>query len=147
MTGLDIYTSQQAIFDYLTEQIPWEVADAEIPDAENVHLVNGMLKPYVVVRFSDTLKASGQASFGGPRRDGYFGLMQTLSVAPTGLKALELASLVNDKMIGYQPTPNDGPIEKDFGGGSYAIKSVNSKPSFFVAIAAFRFLTNLSQDN
>jgi hypothetical protein len=147
MTGLDVYTSQQAIYDYLVGEIaPLEVLDAEIPDSETVHLVNGVLKPYVVIRFSDTLKASGQASFGGPTKDGYYSLVQTLSVAPTGLKALELAGKVNRKMIGYQPTTNDGPIEKDFGGGSYGIKGVNSKPSFFVAIAAFRFLTNLQPE-
>jgi len=147
MTGLDLYTSQKAIHDYLVAEIaPLEVLDTEIPDSDTVHLVNGELKPYVVVRFSDTLKASGQASFGGPRRDGYYSLVQTLSVASTGLKALELASKVNGKMIGYQPTPNDGPIEKDFGGGSFAIKGVNTKPSFFVAIAAFRYLTNLQPE-
>lgn len=141
--GLNVYATQKNLFDYATAQIPWEVVDAEIPDAETVRLVNGVLKPYVVMRFSDMLKAGGQTSFGGPRWDGYYSLVQMICVATTGLKAQELQSLVNEKMIGYTPDANAGPLEKDFGGGSMNIKAKGSVPGFFVSIAAFRFLTNL----
>lgn len=141
--GLNTFATQKNIFDYLVAEIPWNVIDAEIPDADNIHDVNGTITPYVVVRFSDMLKASGQNSFGGGRQDGYYSLVQVLCVADTGLHALELASLVNAKMIGYTPDANSGPLEKDFGGGSYTIKGVNTKPSAFVSISAFRYLTNM----
>lgn len=141
--GLNVFASQKAIFDYATAEIPWPVIDAEIPDSETVRMVNGVVQPYVVMRFSDSLAAGGQGSFGGVRQDGYYSLFQAVCVARTGLKALELASLCNDKFIGHQATTNDGPISKDFGGGSLTIKGVNTNPSFFVSITAFRFLTNL----
>lgn len=144
--GLNVFASQKKFFDYLSSVIPWDVIDAEVPDGENVHLVSGVLRPYVVVRFTDLLKASGQSSFGGTRQDGYYSMIQTLSVAPSGLQALELSSLVNDKVVGHVIDVNCGPLEKDFGGGSLNIKGVNSNPSFFVSIAAFRFLTNMNPE-
>src|SRR6185437_3595227 len=101
----------------------------EVPDAYNLHLVNGQLDPYVVIRFSDSLKASGQTSFGGPRQDGYYGLVLVICVGANDDEALELQSMCNAAMIGYKVDDNSGPIEKDFGGGSYAIKGVNSSPS------------------
>lgn len=144
--GLNVYATQKGIFDYLSAEIPWEVVDAEVPDSETVLMVSGVIKPYVVLRFSDSLAASGQNSFGGPRQDGYYSLFQALCVAPTGLKALELSSLCNIKLLGWQPDVNSGPITKDFGGGSMAIKGVNTTPSFFVAISGYRYLTNMETE-
>jgi hypothetical protein len=141
--GLNIYATQKTIKTYLQGALPWPVLGGEIPDAYNVRMVNGEVDSYAVVRFSDLLKASGQDSFGGPRQDGYYGLVQVISVAATDDEVLELASMVNNVMIGHVPDANSGPITKDFGGGSYDIKGVNSQPSFLVAITAFRFLTNM----
>lgn len=143
MTGLNTYTTQKAIFDYLTANLDFDVVDTEVPDADSVRLVSGVLVPYVVVRFGDALANGQQMSFGGPVHDGYYSPMMALSVAPSGLESLELASKVNQLLIGYTPDANSGPITKDFGGGSMSIKAPNSKPSFFVAITAFRFLTNM----
>jgi len=144
--GLNTYATQKGIFDHLTAEVPWQVVDSEVPDSETVLLTNGVLKPYVVLRFSDSLAASGQNSFGGPVQDGYYSLFQALCVAPTGMKALELQSLCNIKLLGYQADSNSGPVTKDFGGGSMAIKGVNSSPSFFVAISGYRFLTNMATE-
>ena len=144
--GLNVYASQQNIFDYVTAQIPWEVVDGEIPDNETVQMVNGIVKPYVVMRFSDMLAASGQNSFGGPKSDGYYSLFQAICVGPSAKSARELQSLCNLKLIGYQPDANAGPVTKDFGGGAMTIKGVNSTPSFFVSIAGFRFLTNMQAE-
>jgi hypothetical protein len=145
--GLNVFATQQSIFDYITDNIPWEVIGGELPDAENIQLVNGVLKPYVVVRFSDSLKASGQASMGGPRQDGYYSLVQTLSVAAKDSDARELSSNLNMLLLGYTPDVNAGPLEKDFGGGAFSIKAVNSRPTAFVSIAAYRFLTNMQTTN
>jgi len=143
MSGLDTYTTQKATFDYLTANLDFDVVDTEVPDADSVRLVSGVLVPYVVVRFGDALANGQQMSFGGPVHDGYYSPMQVISVARSGLEALELGTKVNKLLIGYTPDANSGPITKDFGGGSMAIKAPNSKPSFFVAITAFRFLTNM----
>lgn len=147
MTGLNLYTTQQTLFDYIDAQIPWKVVDAEVPDADTVLMVEGEIEPYVVVRFSDLLGASGQNSFGGPTYDGYYSLFQCICVGSTGLEALHLQSQVNTSLIGHVPDVNSGPITKDFGGGSLAIKGVNTSPSFFVAISAFRYLTNMQIPN
>lgn len=144
--GLNVYASQQAIFDFATANIPWTVIDGEVPDSDTVLMENGVLQPYVVMRFSDMLSAGGQASFGGVRQDGYYSLFQAICVAPRALQALELGSLCNDIFLGHQPTTNDGPISKDFGGGSLTIKGVNSTPTFFVSIVAYRFLTNMQPE-
>lgn len=143
MSGLDTYTTQQTIFDYLSANLGFDVVDSEVPDAGSVILTNGVLVPYVVVRFGDALANGQQMSFGGPVYDGYYSPMMVLCVAPSGLEALELSSAVNKLLIGWTPDANSGPLTKDFGGGSMAIKAPNSKPSFFVAITAFRFLTNM----
>lgn len=144
--GLNVYASQKAIFDYAQAEIPWDVIDGEVPDSATVQMVNGMVQPYVVMRFSDMLSAGGQGSFGGVRQDGYYSLFQAICVAPRALQALELGSLCNNIFLGYQPTTNDGPISKDFGGGSLTIRGVNSTPTFFVSIVAYRYLTNLQPE-
>lgn len=143
MTGLDTYTTQKAIYQYLVDNIGFDVVDSEWPDAAAPHLTNGVLVPYVVTRFGDALANGQQQSFGGPVWDGYYCPMQVLSVGTTGFESLELATKVNKLLIGWTPDDNSGPLTKDFGGGSMAIKAPNSKPAIFVAITAFRFATNM----
>lgn len=144
--GLNTFATQKNIFEYLKANLDFDVVDTEIPDSTTVQRVNGELIPYVVVRFSDSLANGQQQSFGGPRHDGYYGLAQMICVARTGMESLELASAVNNLLIGYTPDANSGPLTKDFGGGSFNIRGVNTSPSFVVSIVAFRFLTNLKID-
>lgn len=144
--GLNVFATQKHLFEYLVSEVPWTVVAGEVPDSENVRMVNGVIEPYVVVRFSDILRVGGQGSFGGARLDGYYSLIQTVCIANSMFDSLELASLVNDKMLGYTADENSGMLTKDFGGGSFSIKGDNSRPTFFVSIAAFRFLTNLQTE-
>lgn len=145
--GLNVFATQKKLFDDATTYfngIGWDIVDGEVPDSETVKMTSGVVKPYLVMRFSDILAASAQASFGGPTYDGYYSLFQVICVGDTGMHALELASLTNQYFIGKIPDVNSSPVTKDYGGGSLTIRGVNSKPTFMVSIAAFRFLTNMS---
>lgn len=142
--GLNVFATQQTIITYLENNIGFDVVDGEIPDGTTVKMVNGTVIPYIVTRFSDVLATQNGSSFGGPKSDSYFSQFELIFVGPDGASVRELMSKTNTLLIGWTPDFNSGSITKPFGGGAYDIKGVNSSPSFIVAIAAYRFLTNLA---
>lgn len=143
MTGIDLYSTQQAIFNYIVTQIPWEVVDSQVPDAESLAATNGIADPYVSVRFSQMLPTSGGTSFNGPLYDEYYSYVDFLCIAPTAQEARELASFVDRNILGHA-FPNTGALKPQFGGGQFAISLDTQHPLAFVAITAYRYSLNLS---
>lgn len=141
--GLDLFSVQQEIKNYLDSQIPFYVTSGGVPDAHTVRQVNGFVEPYVVLRFSDSMPTSNDASFGGPRLSGMYGYVDAICIAggDDDDDARQLGSIVGSTMLGFTPH-NAGSIGKAYGGGSFYIPGENSKPLFFVGIVSFRFTTN-----
>lgn len=144
MTGLDLNAVQVAITDYVKARFPnIAVETGSVPSAESLPFVDGMLDPFIVLRFTDMLPASGGQSFGGPVYDEYYGYVDALCVGQTDDDARELATLVNMRLIG-KTVPNGGTLKKAFGGGQYAIISeANRQPVAFMLPASFRYAINV----
>ncbi len=143
--GLDLFSVQQSIKQYLIDEIPqWRVTSGGIPTAESLPFVDGVLEPYVILRFSDMMPQSGGASFGGAKWDEYYSYCDALCLGQTDDDARELVSLVNSKLIGA-PFYNASELGKNYGGGQYAIYSeANRQPVAFIATSTFRYQTNIA---
>lgn len=142
MAGIDLFPTQQAIKTALVDEIPWKVVSGGVPTAETLLRVDGVLNPYVVLRFSDLMPAARGGSVGGALYDAYYSYVDALCVGQTDDEARELASLVNAKLLG-RIFPNTDQIRRNFGGGMYAVESGNRLPEAFVAVTSFRFNTNV----
>lgn len=143
MTGLDLFAVQQDIKQYFIDNLPVPVSSGAIPTSESLPFVNGILEPFIVLRFSDSMPSSGDASFGGPVHDGYYSYVDALCLGQTDDDARELASLVGRTMISKR-FPNTGSLRKIYGGGQFAIASeANRQPVAFVAVSSFQYLFNV----
>jgi hypothetical protein len=144
MAGIDIYPTQQAIKAALVAEIPWEVVSGGVPTADTItnRRVEGILNPYVVLRFADIMPGARGKSVAGPLYDEYYSYVDALCVGETDDEARELASLVNAKLLG-RIFPNTTALARNFGGGLYAVESGNRLPEAFVAVTSFRFNTNV----
>lgn len=145
MGGLDLFSVQQDIVEYLQTSIPqFDVNSGAIPTAQSLPLVNGRLQPYVILRFSDMMPTSGGGSFMGAQYDEYYSYCDALCVAETDTDARELANLVNSWMLGKK-FDNASPIKKNYGGGQFAIvNEAGRQPVAFIAITSFRFAVNMT---
>lgn len=141
--GLDLFSVQEEIKQYVTANIPFFVTTGGVPDASSVRQINGLVEPYVILRFSDSMPSSNDRSFGGPRLDGMYGYVDALCVAggEDDTLARRLGSDVGKNLLGFKPY-NAGTLGKGYGGGSFYIAGENSKPLFWVGIVSFRFTTN-----
>lgn len=144
--GLDISGTQESVLDYLQNQAPagYDVIEGDIMDAYTLPEVNGVRQTTLIVQFGDLLASSNDYSFGGPTLDGYYFLMRVYCVASTAAKARKARSVVNQILLGAKPDPNISTIHKDYGGGSYSLGEANSRPIAYVAITAYRAMTNIS---
>lgn len=141
--GLDVSGTQEAVFDYIVSNAPtgYQVIEGDVMDAYTIEEVDGVRQTTLIVQFSDLLSSSGDQTFGGPVQDGYYFLTRVYAVAATAAKCRKARSVANQMLLGVK-LDNISAIHKEFGGGSYALGEANSKPIAFVAISAFRCLTN-----
>lgn len=142
MAGIDIFPAQQAIKAYVTAEVPWQVVSGGVPTADTLLRVEGLLNPYVVLRFSDLMPAARGGSVAGASHDEYYSYVDALCVGETDDDARELTSLVNAKLLG-RSFPNTTQLSRNFGGGLYAVESGNRLPEAYVAVTSFRFNTNV----
>jgi len=143
MAGLDLFTLQELVKDYLVDKINWPVDTGATPEAENLQLIDGVLSPYVVLRFSDGMPAQSERgnSFGGALYDEYYTYVDALCVAAKDVEARALASIVNRTLLG-KVFENASEVKKAFGGGTFAVPDAQRKPVAFVAIVSFRMNYN-----
>jgi len=143
--GIDLFDIQESIKEYIADSFPLiNVDSGAVPTAESLPFVDGILEPYIIVRFSDMMPPSGGQTFGGPVYDEYYSYVDALCVGPTDTDARQLASFVNSFMLG-KDFYNAGTIKKNFGGGQFAIAAeAGRQPIAFIAVASFRFPVNVS---
>ncbi len=53
---MDLYSTQQDVFNYLTAQGDFAVYDTDYPEVVDEPTVNGYLDAYTVLRFNDAVK-------------------------------------------------------------------------------------------
>jgi hypothetical protein len=144
MGGIDLYSVQQEIYQYVKTAIPqFLVETGGIPTAESLPFENGRLEPYIILRFSDMMPQQGGGSFGGARFDEQYSYVDALCLAETDTLARELAALVNAKMMGHS-VANSSELGKTWGGGQFAIPSEsNRSPVAYIVTASYRYTTNV----
>lgn len=139
----NIFQAQQDIFAYLTANLNWDVYTGGVEEAEQLKATDGVLRPHVILRFSAPQPYLGDLAFGGPRYDGVYNNVDAMCVAANDTDARMLANEVNDILLGYQPNSNCSQLRYDFGGGTFAVISENSRPQFTISWVSFRFNTNM----
>lgn len=144
MTGINLFSVQQAIKQYLKDSIPlYSVESGATPTAESLPIVDGILEPLVILRFSDMMPSAGEGSFNGALYSGYYSYVDALCVGQTDDDARELAGIVNSFMLG-KVFPNAGELRKNYGGGQFAIVSeAGRQPVAFVAVTSYRYIINM----
>lgn len=141
MTGIDNYSIQATIKQFAIDNINWYVTSGNVPDAKSLRYNDGVLDPYVIIRFSGMLPTSRGYSFNGALYDEYYSYFDVLCVAATDDEARELASVVDRLMIG-KTFPNTGEMRVQAGGGLFAISLDTQHPLAFIAINAYRYSLN-----
>lgn len=142
MSGINLFKIQQDIKAYMVANVPWYVDSGNVPDARALRSVNGIIDPYVILRFSDMMPTSRGSGFGGAIYDDYYSYVDCLSIGSTDTEARELASLCNRLLIGKKFI-NTGEVVPNFGGGTFAISLNDEHPLAFIAVSAFRFSLNM----
>ena len=142
MSGINLFKVQQEIKAYITANVPWYVDSGNVPDARTLRTNNGVIDPYVILRFSDMMPTSRGANFGGAIYDEYYSYVDCLCIGSTDSEARELASLCNRVIIGKK-FPNTGEIKPNFGGGIFAISLNDQHPLAFIAVTSYRFTFNM----
>jgi len=145
--GHDLVDTQNGIRDYLRANLNWNVLTGGVPDATTVIQRNGVVDPYVVLRFSDEMPASKDGNVGGALYDGYYSYLDAICVSGPDKEdsdgdARGLMSRVNRLLLGKR-FPNTGQLSKAFGGGVFVLPQNNSVPLAFLGICSFRFNTNV----
>lgn len=145
---MDLRSIQAAILTHAETEFG-QVFEVDLPDAIDEPTTNGVLDAYVVVRFNSPNPTAGDESFGGPRHDGRYTLVDMLAVGATPDDATDLAygpGGLTDTFNGFKPSDDAGEM-KD-GGGTVFVRSGDtaSKPRRFIAHVSFRVPVNLVID-
>ena len=142
MAGLDLFSVQQSIVAYLSDNLEWRVETGGVPEASMLPFVNGKMDPYVVLRFSEFMPASKGQNWGGAVNAEYYSYVDALCVGQTDTDARELSSVVNRILLGKK-LPNASELRKIFGGGGFSVPDATRVPVAYISLASFAFNTNL----
>lgn len=141
--GLNSYAVQEDIIAYARAQAPnVTIETGGVPEAEDVVMVDGVIVPYVVLRFSEPMPYQADASFGGPRYDGMYFTFDALCISQSDVYSRDLANYMKNILVGYKPV-NGSAIRLDWGGGAPAYVIEGSKPQTIVSYVSFRTHTNI----
>lgn len=143
MGGLNLYETQVTIKEHLEGAVAQRIFVADVLQAAELAATHGTERPFVVVQFSDLLPSARDKSFCGPRSDGYYSIVRVVSVARDPMVALEVSQNVQNALLGTSLN-NVAAIQKDAGGGSFAIKQTNTNPPFYGQYSNFRYSTNVA---
>lgn len=148
MAGLDLFSIQQDIEDYVRDRLstdPWdyEVYTGAVPEAETLVMRDGVLQPYVVLRFSELMPVGRGSTWAGTEEHEFYSYVDAMCVARTDTDARQLSGMMNRIMLG-KIFPNTGEIRKIYGGGTFAVPDAKRIPVAFLSLASFAFNTNLT---
>lgn len=149
---MDLYTTQQSIFNHLAANADFQVIDTEIPQANSAGeptTDSGYPMAYAVVRFNDDVKWPLGDAVGGPRHDDMYSLVDVLCIGPTPDEARDVAYAtdgVRDILLGFVPT-GGGALNKAGGGQVFVVgDGTATLPRRYVARVSFRYSTNMVID-
>lgn len=116
---------QDAIFEHLNANIPQDLVEQGVPDADTVRKVDGKVLPYVAMRFGDLQRMNGGRTFVGVRTFDYELPIYLEAVAADASVARKIASgPILTTLLGLK-LPYTGEVRKRPGGGQFAITNSN----------------------
>lgn len=143
MSGLDLFSVQQAILNYVEACFPnLLVTSGGVPELETLIYQDGVMEPYIVLRFSELMPASRGSTWDGASTYEYYSYVDALCVGKTDTDARETMSLVNRFMLSKK-FDNASELRKIFGGGGFAISDATRVPVAYISVASFAFTTNI----
>lgn len=145
MAGFDIVSLQDNITAEVESFLPGtKVYEDSIPDDEPLAIVDGFIKPYIVLRYGPLRPSYTGKNLGGPRLDEYWASCDIMAVAGKGRVARLLNAALVDHLIGFKP---DGvsPMSMRTDAGDpaqFVVSSNESRPTQFISSTRLRFTVN-----
>lgn len=141
--ALSLTETQDAILNYLKEEVPFDVKEHAIPDAASVpRTPDGKLVPYVALQFGDPI-AQGARSFNGPMGDDYQMPIYIQVVSSTPGECRNGANRILEIFLG-QDFPWSGSVRKRLGGAMFPLEGSNSGTEGYIWPLSFGVLVQLS---
>lgn len=138
--ALDLLSIQDQIIEKLRE-IPQDVYDGAVPDDKSVKIgPSGLFLPYVVIYFSEVQESSIGRGLTSVRDNTGVGYCAIDIYAPTPRASRQIADLVRDKLLGFQPE-NAGQLRPS-GGRNFQVIETNAVPKKYVSEMVFTFIVN-----
>lgn len=139
--GLDLLSVHNQITAKLREDLTQDVYETAVPDDKKIaHGANGLFNPYVVVSYGDMTEAGTGRGIVSARYNTNVSYCVVTCVAPTQMAARQVANLVRDSLLGFQPS--DAGELRPAGGRNYAKTEGNSVPINYISELAYTFVVN-----
>lgn len=144
--AVNFYAQQQIILAQFQSQLAQEVISGGVPDSDSLLRTNGLLVPYVVIRFSTPRPVAADRSFGGARRDGTTSFLDALCIGPTDDVSRQVAGNLIDKTLGYK-SADMGELISAPGAGTFVVLDAASKPQAYITTVPFSYSGNTIVDS
>ncbi len=139
--SLDLLAVHNQITEKLRDDLAQDVYETSVPnDTKIAHGANALFNPYVVVSYGDMTEAALGRGIVSSRYNTGMSYCVVRCIAPTQMAARQVANLVRDSLLGFQPS--DAGELRVAGGRNYAKTDGNAIPGSFVAELAFTFAVN-----
>jgi hypothetical protein len=134
-----------AVHDQITnklKELPQDVYDTAVPeDVKITHGGSKLFLPYIVAFYGDMAESSRGKGITSVRNNAGVSYAIVRCIAPTERAARQVADLVRDKLVGFQPT-DAGELRLTAGGRTYTNTDGNGAPERFVTEIPFTFIVN-----
>jgi hypothetical protein len=139
--SLDLLSVHNQITAKLREDLAQDVYETAVPDDKKIaHGANGLFNPYVVAIYGDMTESGSGRGILSTRYNTGTSYCVIMCVAPTQMAARQVANLVRESLLGFQPT--DAGELRPAGGRNYAKTESVSVPKSYVSEVAFSFTVN-----
>lgn len=134
-----------AVHDQITvklKELPQDVYETAVP--EGVKIAHGGSRPflpYIIVAYGDMTEFARGRGITSVRNNAGVSFAVVRVIAPAERAARQVANLVRDKLVGFQPT-DAGELRLATGGSSYVEAAGNGVPERYVAEIPFTFIVN-----
>lgn len=143
MAGLDLTTPQESIKGYLGTTFPnHAIVEDALYDDEYLIRVNGVIVPYITLRWGAIRPRPAGRSVAGPRWDDYYATVDVGVVAATGKDARTHLNVVRDRLVGFKPLGAEKLHPSAFGNELSFTIFAKAKPTAYLQSERLEFNLN-----
>jgi hypothetical protein len=142
MAGLDVVAVQDAIYDHILATFSnYEIKEDFFLDDESLLKINGLVKPFIVLRWHGLVRSPVNTSFAGVRYDEYSSAVDIVTVAAKPRDARRALNYVMDELIGWE-VPGGSQLTPEGGESVFPVLDSNARPHIYLAINTLSFQVN-----